>query len=90
MGGYTYDSYYTPDFGDYYQQPWLVKTDMDGLDGLCYTELPELTLDVFMPDTVCNMDTIDCIVNISGPSAPYTMEFSTGQFIDNIYYREYN
>ena len=86
MGGYTYDSYYTPDFGDYYQQPWLVKTDMNGLDGLCYTELPELTLDVFIPDTVCNMDTIDCVVNISGPSAPYTLEFSTGQVIDSIYY----
>ena len=86
MGGYTYDEYYTADFGDYFQQPWLVKTDMDGLDGLCYTELPELTLDVFMPDTVCNLDTIDCVVNISGPSAPYTLEFSTGQVIDNIYY----
>ena len=87
MGGYTYDRYYTAaDFGDYYQQPWLVKTDMDGLDGLCYTELPELTLDVFIPDTVCNLDTIDCVVNISGPSAPYTLEFSTGQTIENIYY----
>ena len=87
MGGYTYDSYYTAvDFGDYYRQPWLVKTDMDGLDGLCYTELPELYLDVFIPDTVCNLDTIDCVVNISGPSAPYTLEFSTGQVIENIYY----
>ena len=86
MGGYTYDSYYTQDFGDYYQQPWLVKTDTDGLDGLCYTELPELYLDILMPDTVCNLDTIDCVVNISGPSAPYTMNFSTGQIIDNIYY----
>ena len=87
MGGYTYDSYYTAtEFGDYFQQPWLVKTDMDGLDGLCYTELPELTLDVFMPDTVCNLDTIDCVVNISGPSAPYRLDFSTGQVIDNIYY----
>ncbi len=87
MGGYTYDDYYTAeDFGDYYQQPWLVKTDHDGLDGLCYTELPELTLDVFIPDTVCNMDTIDCVVNISGPSAPYTLEFGTGQVIDSIYY----
>jgi hypothetical protein len=87
MGGYTYDSYYTAaEFGDYFQQPWLIKTDKDGLDGLCYTELPELTLDVFIPDTVCNMGSIDCVVNISGPSAPYTLEFSTGQFIGNIYY----
>ena len=87
MGGYTYDSYYTAaEFGDYFQQPWLVKTDIDGLDGLCYTELPELTLDVFIPDTICNLDTIDCVVNISGPSAPYRLDFSTGQVIDNIYY----
>ena len=87
MGGYTYDSYYTAaEFGDYFQQPWLVKTDMDGLDGLCYTELSELTMDVFIPDTVCNLDTIDCVVNIGGPSAPYRLDFSTGQVIDNIYY----
>ena len=87
MGGYTYDSYYTAaEFGDYFQQPWLVKTDMDGLDGLCYTELPELDFDIFIPDTVCNLDSIDCVVNISGPSAPYRLDFSTGQVIDNIYY----
>ena len=86
MGGYTYDDFYGADFNGYYQQPWLVKTDMDGLDGLCYTELPELTLDVFIPDTVCNLDTIDCVVNISGPSAPYRLDFSTGQAIENIYY----
>ena len=86
MGGYTYSDFYGTDFDGYYQQPWLVKTDIDGLDGLCYTELPELYLDVFIPDTVCNLDTIDCVVNISGPSAPYTLEFSTGQTIENIYY----
>ncbi|MBO4873912.1 MAG: T9SS type A sorting domain-containing protein [Bacteroidales bacterium] len=86
MGGYTYSEFYGTDFDGYYQQPWLVKTDIDGLDGLCYTELPELYLDVFIPDTVCNLDTIDCVVNISGPSAPYTLEFSTGQTIENIYY----
>ena len=86
MGGYTYSEIYGTDFNGYYQQPWLVKTDIDGLDGLCYTELPELYLDVFIPDTVCNLDTIDCVVNISGPSAPYTLEFSTGQTIENIYY----
>ncbi len=87
MGGYTYDSYYTAaEFGDYFQQPWLVKTDMDGLDGLCYTELPELEFDIFIPDTVCNLDSIDCVVNISGPSAPYRLDFSTGQVIDSIYY----
>ena len=87
MGGYTG---YSPEidemFNGYYQQPWIVKTDHEGLDGHCYTELPELEFDVFIPDTVCNLDTIDCVVNISGPSAPYTLDFSTGQEIDSIYY----
>ncbi|MBQ6277537.1 MAG: T9SS type A sorting domain-containing protein [Bacteroidales bacterium] len=86
MGGTTSNSYYGQFFNGYYQQPWLLKTDKDGLDGLCYTELPELDFDVFIPDTVCNLDTINCVVNISGPSAPYTLEFSTGQVIDSIYY----
>ncbi len=86
MGGTTSNSYYGQFFNGYYQQPWLIKTDKDGLDGLCYTELPELDFDVFIPDTVCNLDTINCVVNISGPSAPYTLELSTGQVIDSIYY----
>ncbi len=87
MGGYTdYNEEIDEMFNGYYQQPWIVKTDHEGLDGLCYTELPELDFDVFIPDTVCNLDTIDCVVNISGPSAPYTLEFSTGQVIDSIYY----
>ena len=87
MGGYTD---YSPEidemFNGYYQQPWIVKTDHEGLDGHCYTELPELEFDIFIPDTVCNLDTLDCVVNISGPSAPYTLGFSTGQVIDSIYY----
>ncbi|MBQ6276060.1 MAG: T9SS type A sorting domain-containing protein [Bacteroidales bacterium] len=87
MGGYTG---YSPEidemFNGYYQQPWIVKTDHEGLDGHCYTELPELEFDIFIPDTVCNLDTLDCVVNISGPSAPYTLGFSTGQVIDSIYY----
>ena len=86
LGGYTDDDYYGTNFDGYYQQPWIVKTDHEGLDGLCYTELPELDFDIFMPDTICNLDTIDCVVNISGPSAPYTMEISTGQVIDSIFY----
>jgi len=87
MGGYTgYSPEFDEMFNGYYQQPWIVKTDHEGLDGHCYTELPELEFDVFIPDTVCNLDTIDCVVNISGPSAPYTLDFSTGQEIDSIYY----
>ena len=86
MGGTTKNQHYGSPFNGYYIQPWLIKTDKDGLDGLCYTELPELDFDVFIPDTVCNLEQINCVVNISGPSAPYTLEFSTGQVIDSIYY----
>ncbi len=68
------------------QQAWLVKTDSLGLDGLCYTELPELNFDIEIPEIICANDTIQVYVNIAGKSAPYTIEFSTGQIIDSIYY----
>jgi len=68
------------------QQSWLVKTDSLGLDGLSNTELPELNIDMELPDTVCMDDTLGVYAFISGKSAPYTLEFSTGQVIDSIYY----
>ncbi|NCC88112.1 MAG: T9SS type A sorting domain-containing protein [Clostridia bacterium] len=68
------------------QQAWLVKTDSLGLDGLCYTENPELNFDIEIPETICANDTMQVYVNIAGKSAPYTIEFSTGQIIDSIYY----
>lgn len=84
LAGYgdQYDSYgYNPP-----QQSWLVKTDSLGLDGLSNTELPELNIDMELPDTVCMDDTLGVYAFISGKSAPYTLEFSTGQVIDSIYY----
>ncbi len=68
------------------QQAWLVKTDSLGVDGLCYTDAPELNFDVEIPETVCINDTIQVYIYIAGKSAPYTVEFSTGQIIDSIYY----
>ena len=64
----------------------MVKTDSLGLDGLSNTELPELNIDLELPDTLCMDDTLGVYAYISGKSAPYTIEFSTGQVIDSIYY----
>ncbi len=80
--GNSYDWYdYDPA-----QQAWLVKTDSLGLDGLCYTEVPELNIDIEIPEIVCKNDTIEVYAYIVGKSAPYTIELSTGQVIDSIYY----
>jgi hypothetical protein len=68
------------------QQAWLVKTDSLGIDGLCYTEPPELNIDIILPETVNCNDTITVYAYISGKSAPYTIETSVGQVIDSIYY----
>jgi hypothetical protein len=80
--GVSYDWYgYDPP-----QQVWLVKTDSLGMDGLSNTEPDALQLEVDFPLTACNNDTIQISVKIAGKSAPYTLEFSTGQVTDSIYY----
>jgi len=71
------------------QQAWLVKTDSLGMDGLCNIEPDELNFDfdiIEVPEGICMNDTIEVYVHIAGKSAPYTIEFSTGQIIDSIYY----
>jgi len=71
------------------QQAWLVKTDSLGMDGLCNVEPDELNFDfdiLEVPEGICMNDTIQVYVHIAGKSAPYTIEFSTGQVIDSIYY----
>jgi len=88
-GGFILAGYgdHYEDFGyDPRQQAWLVKTDSLGLDGLCNTQIPELNFDIEIPETVCKNDTIQVYVYIAGKSAPYTVEFSTGQVIDSIFY----
>jgi hypothetical protein len=68
------------------QQAWLVKTDSLGMDGLSNTEPDVLQLEMDLPDTACQYDTIPVQIHIAGKSAPYTLSFSTGQVIDSIYY----
>lgn len=83
MGGYGYYAnigYYPS------QQPWIVKTDSLGVDGLTTASLPELNVDIDFPDTLYCGDTIDCMLRLSGESAPYKLSFSTGQTIDSIFY----
>jgi hypothetical protein len=84
IGGYgnEYDrqGYYPP------QQAWLVKTDSLGIDGLCYTEPPELNIDIILPESVNCNDTITVYTYIAGKSGPYTIETSVGQVIDSIFY----
>ncbi len=84
LAGYG-DSYNWYDYNPP-QQAWLVKTDSLGLDGLCYTEAPELNIDIELPETICTNDTIEVYAYIAGKSAPYTIGFSTGQIIDSIFY----
>ena len=85
MGGYGFYAnigYYPS------QQPWIVKTDSLGVDGLTTASLPELNMDIDFPDTLYCGDTISCMLRLSGKSAPYQVSFSTGQTIDSIYYPE--
>ena len=83
MGGYGYYANigYQPS-----QQPWIVKTDSLGVDGLTTASLPELNVDIDFPDTLYCGDTISCMLRLSGKSAPYKLSFSTGQTIDSIFY----
>ena len=70
------------------QQPWIVKTDSLGMDGVCNIEPPALNIDIDFPDTLYCGDTANCMLRLSGKSAPYQVSFSTGQTIDSIYYPE--
>ena len=81
MGGYG-------NYIDYYPslQPWIVKTDSLGIDGLTTASLPELNMDIDFPDTLYCGDTISCMLRLSGKSAPYQLSFSTGQTINSIFY----
>jgi len=80
--GNSYDWYgYSPP-----QQAWLVKTDSLGIDGLCYSEPPELNIDLILPESVNCNDTITVYAYIAGKSGPYTIETSIGQVIDSIFY----
>jgi len=81
MGGYG-------NYIDYYPslQPWIVKTDSLGVDGLTTASLPELNMDIDFPDTLYCGDTVSCMLRLSGKSAPYQLSFSTGQIIDSIFY----
>jgi hypothetical protein len=59
------------------------------MDGLCNIEPDALNIDIdipVLPEGFCMNDTLEVYVHIAGKSAPYTVEFSTGQVIDSIFY----
>jgi len=68
------------------QQAWLVKTDSLGMDGLSNIEPDALNVDIDLPGSMICGDTLTVNIYISGKSAPYTLEFSTGQVIGDIFY----
>jgi hypothetical protein len=68
------------------QQMWLIKTDSLGIDGLSNTNTDALNIDMVFPETLYVDTVVDVMTYISGKSAPYKIEISTGQEIDSIFY----
>jgi hypothetical protein len=79
-GEYTWD--YNPE-----QQLWLIKTDSLGCEGELYPEPPTENVECpDFPDTMYCDGTYNSRLRVQGKSAPYTLEFSTGELIENLYY----
>jgi len=69
------------------QQFWLVKTDSLGNEGALYLAPPSENIEcVNLPDTIfCGIPN-NFKLRVQGKSAPYTIEFSTGEIIEDLYY----
>jgi len=69
------------------QQFFLIKTDSLGVEGSVYPQPPpELINCTGLPDTLYCEQTYSCKLQVQGKSAPYTLNFSTGEQIDSLYY----
>ncbi|HQL69595.1 MAG TPA: T9SS type A sorting domain-containing protein [Bacteroidales bacterium] len=79
-GDYTWD--YDPP-----QQFFLIKTDSLGCEGELYPAPPTENVECpDLPDTMYCDGTYNSRLRVQGKSAPYTLEFSTGETIENLYY----
>lgn len=68
---------------------WLVKTDSLGCDGLSSCDDTAMVLNLINPlDTICVYDTTWLNFELNGLSAPYTLIFSNGDTIKDIYYNQ--
>jgi hypothetical protein len=77
-GQYPWD--YDPE-----QQLWLIKTDSLGCEGELYPAPPAENVECpDFPDTVYCDGTYNSRLRVQGKSAPYTLEFSTGELIENL------
>jgi hypothetical protein len=83
-GGFILHGYGEFDTG---QQFWLVKTDSLGNEGALYLSPPPENVECpdFPNIMYCN-ETYNSRLRVQGKSAPYTLEFSTGEIIENLYY----
>ncbi|GEM_PF-6197565 len=69
------------------QQFYLIKTDSLGCEGAIYQSPPPENIEcVNLPDTIfCGIPN-NFKLRVQGKSAPYTIEFSTGEIIEDLYY----
>ncbi|MDD2637119.1 MAG: T9SS type A sorting domain-containing protein, partial [Bacteroidales bacterium] len=69
------------------QQFFLIKTDSLGCEGELYpAPPPENVACPDFPETMYCNETYNSRLRVQGKSAPYTIEFSTGEIIENLYY----
>jgi len=77
---------YTWDF-DPPQQFFLIKTDSLGCEGELYPAPPAENVECpDFPDTMYCDGAYNSRLRVQGKSAPYTLEFSSGELIENLYY----
>ncbi len=84
MTGWGLDTAAEPDY-----ITWLVKTDSLGCDGMYSCIDTAMVLNLLNPvDTVCADDTTWLNFELNGLSAPFSLYFSTGDTINNLYYNK--
>jgi hypothetical protein len=69
------------------QQLFLIKTDSLFCEGELYPAPPVENVECpDFPDTMYCHGTYNSRLRVQGKSAPYTLEFSTGEIVENLYY----